>query len=297
MDFSKADKITEKLNLTYEKTLNESYKLTLKNIENELKSYYLKYGEGGILNIEIMSVKDKDRITRLQKLNETVNAELTSLNRGRPQQLSSHLTSVYEENYYYGSNVIKELTDVSFDLINRQAVYQSAISPLGALSVTSNADAVKRNVQRAITKSIVSGDSIQTMAEGVKIALEKNKNDAVRIARTETTRIMGEARNELFKNAEDKGINVEKRWVATLDDKTRDSHLEMDGETVKVNKRFSNGMNNPSDYTSGAPASEIINCRCTMVGVLTDYQDEYDINFEENRKKDITKILNQRKKK
>ena len=63
------------------------------------------------------------------------------------------------------------------------------------------------------------------------------------------------------------GIDLEKMWVATVDERTRDSHIMLDGEVVDVDSRFSNGLIGPGDQSTGDPA-EYINCRCTTVSVI-----------------------------
>lgn len=62
------------------------------------------------------------------------------------------------------------------------------------------------------------------------------------------------------------GIELRKQWMATLDSRTRDSYRELDGEKADIDGRFSNGLRYPGDPTG--PASEVWNCRCTMVVAL-----------------------------
>lgn len=55
-----------------------------------------------------------------------------------------------------------------------------------------------------------------------------------------------------------------KRWLAALDARTRETHALADGQTVPINEPFDVGgvpMDRPLDPT--APASEVVNCRCT----------------------------------
>ena len=55
-------------------------------------------------------------------------------------------------------------------------------------------------------------------------------------------------------------------WIATADSRTRESHVELDGEVVGINEPFSNGLDYPGD--PAGDAAETINCRCT-IGFLT----------------------------
>lgn len=58
-----------------------------------------------------------------------------------------------------------------------------------------------------------------------------------------------------------------KTWKTKLDNRVRDSHVLMEGETKKINEVFLVGdslMRFPRDASLGASPDEIVNCRCTM---------------------------------
>lgn len=63
-----------------------------------------------------------------------------------------------------------------------------------------------------------------------------------------------------------------KRWNTHLDGKERPSHADANGQTVPVEEPFIVGgymMMFPLDGSLGAPAEQIVNCRCTMTGART----------------------------
>lgn len=62
---------------------------------------------------------------------------------------------------------------------------------------------------------------------------------------------------------------TKKEWMASLDSNTRDTHAELNGEIVRVDEPFTRAsfpMMFPGD--PGAPAEEVINCRCTMLPIF-----------------------------
>ena len=75
------------------------------------------------------------------------------------------------------------------------------------------------------------------------------------IARTEATNANNEGLVEGYKQS---GIATHKEWIATLDDRTRDEHISLNGEVVGVDEEFSNGSKYPEE----------INCRCVVAPVL-----------------------------
>lgn len=96
---------------------------------------------------------------------------------------------------------------------------------------------------------------------------ELKKYEAERIARTETLKAQESATyNRLINNEAVEYI----QWLATDDDRTRDSHAELDGEITYADGTgiFSNGLKYPGD-TDG-DIEEWINCRCTLVAFVPD---------------------------
>jgi hypothetical protein len=108
------------------------------------------------------------------------------------------------------------------------------------------------------------------------------RSAAIRNARTAMTGAQNGGRLDSMKRAQERGIEVKKGWLATLDARTRDSHAVMDGEEVELDEKFSNGLRFPGD-PNGAP-SHIYNCRCRMVHVFPKYRTDWS-NME-NRNTD-----------
>lgn len=83
---------------------------------------------------------------------------------------------------------------------------------------------------------------------------------AYTIARTEVHSLAGFAQHEA---AAQTGVLNYKEWVSSLDDRTRDSHVAMNGEVQPIDEAYSNGLMQPGD-PDGDPA-EVIQCRCNEV--------------------------------
>jgi hypothetical protein len=91
------------------------------------------------------------------------------------------------------------------------------------------------------------------------------------IARNETLAGMNAGKEEGIRQLIDSGkvprSAVKKRWRATGDDRTRDSHMALNDVEVGIDQPFVSPltgaqMMHPHDVSRGAPASEIIGCRC-----------------------------------
>lgn len=89
------------------------------------------------------------------------------------------------------------------------------------------------------------------------------------IARTETLTAVSIGQGAATENAKEVIPGLKKVWLTAGDDRVRDSHEALDGDIVDVDAKFDNGLRYPRDVESGQ-ASEIINCRCTMLLVPPD---------------------------
>lgn len=93
---------------------------------------------------------------------------------------------------------------------------------------------------------------------------------ADRIAWTEVSKAYNGGRLEEMK------LNDVKRhqWLSSRDPFVRESHAPntgVDGEIVEVGQPFSNGVTFPGEGPP-APASEVVNCRCTTVAVMNNLE-------------------------
>lgn len=137
----------------------------------------------------------------------------------------------------------------------------------------------EKKVNRAITQGIIQGESLNKIAKRLTNDLvTTNENHMKTFARTAMTGAQNAGRDQRFMEAKAKGILMVKEWMATLDGRTRDSHKAMDGEKIKVSDKFhpmkfSNGCRFPGDPEG--PPWEVYNCRCTLVGDIEAYPDEY----------------------
>lgn len=96
------------------------------------------------------------------------------------------------------------------------------------------------------------------------------------IARTESLRAVSQARQEANKQVIDSiGVDhsrVERTWHSMSDHRTRDAHIDMDGQTVGLDEPFVDGDGNQLMYPGdpSAPGETTISCRCTFTIRLKD---------------------------
>lgn len=127
----------------------------------------------------------------------------------------------------------------------------------------------RQKVENCITQGIIQGEGIDQITDRLTDALiTTNENRMRTFARTSMTGAQNAGRQEQMEEAEDMGIKVKKRWVATLDSRTRDTHQELDGQEVPINEPFHvDGMEIMFPGDPSAEPELVYNCRCSMIEV------------------------------
>jgi SPP1 gp7 family putative phage head morphogenesis protein len=138
-----------------------------------------------------------------------------------------------------------------------------------AKSITETTATVLRDV---VAEGIAGGDSNDAIAKAIRQRYDQwsgkgdspvDRSRAMVIARTETGSAANwGAYNGGLATAEAAGLEIQKVWIATSDQRTRDSHAEVNGERVAKDEAFGNGLLYPHD--PNGDAGEVINCRCTI---------------------------------
>ena len=94
---------------------------------------------------------------------------------------------------------------------------------------------------------------------------DRIRSSAETIARTE---IIGGANGGTLEAWIQSEVVKGKRWLATLDDRVRDTHAEAHGQEVAIDEDFVVGnASGPMPGQMGTP-EEDINCRCTATAIL-----------------------------
>ena len=118
-------------------------------------------------------------------------------------------------------------------------------------------------MRRLISQGEIEGLSTDQVARNiVKQIPTISRYRANAIARTETHTAANYGSQAA---AESTGLNIQKEWVAANDERTREDHIDADGQIVGLNESFDVGgeaLMFPGDPSGSA--GNIINCRCTV---------------------------------
>lgn len=159
-----------------------------------------------------------------------------------------------------------------------------------------------KQIASKLLQGIQNGDSIPKISKSLGEVIGNNKASQVRHARTLTTSAECHGRLDSYKNLADQGVVQKKVWISTPDDRTRPTHIDIDGEEQDIDVPFSNGCMFPGD--SKGPSEEVWNCRCSIrdhiVGFrradgsisYVDYDEDKTLHDEQTEEEKLERVVN-----
>lgn len=223
--------------------------------------------------IALSKVKKELTITdsHYRELTRQTALEISRVNETAAAYVNGQLPEVYARNYnQIAAGVNGQISGYSFELVDASTVRNLATSDKTLLpyKTIDTVKDVRWNVQKVnseVLQGILSGDSMDKIAGRLSSVLGMNETSAIRNARTSVTSAENKGRMDMLHDAEDKGVQAKKVWMATNDDRTRDAHAELDGEEAFVDEPFYNEFGKimfPGD--PDADPANVYNCRCTL---------------------------------
>jgi SPP1 gp7 family putative phage head morphogenesis protein len=164
----------------------------------------------------------------------------------------------------FGAN--QQISAFSLDVMLNTALVQPWLDDRIAFWAQRVNEETAKELIDEITAGIEAKESIQQIQDRVETVFDFA--DAVRserIARTETQAVMNHGAVEAYKQS---GVVESKMWLATLDARTRDAHLEAHRQTVPLEANFivmGEAIAHPGD---GSPANSI-QCRCAVAPIVS----------------------------
>lgn len=282
---------TDKYLLTMEKRLIGIYSRANKEIGEKLKDYLAELEpkekdlKAAIKDATTPELKKKAEDAyeaflmektlhnqHFQRLSEQYARELLKVNETATDYVNGRMSAIYATNYNaVGGDIASKVKGYSFELVDASTVKSLATKDETLLpyKVVNGKKDVRWNTQQVnseIMQGILQGESIPNISKRLQNVTEMNMTSAIRNARTSTTAAQNRGRMDSFHRAEDMGVKLVKVWMATNDPRTREAHVELDGQEREIDEPFHNSLGDimyPGD--PDADPANVYNCRCTMI--------------------------------
>lgn len=203
-------------------------------------------------------------------LKAQVQAILDQLHNNNFETVSEYLTKSYEDGFVGTMYDLQgQGIPLVFPIDQEQVVdaiqHETKLSESLYSSLGKDTKVLSRQIAGEISRGISNAAMYSEIARNIAGYAGISKNKAMRIARTEAHRIQCKATADAQWKAKEKGADVVKQWDASLDDKTRDTHRQLDGQIRELDEPFEvQGMTAMQPGGFGDP-SEDCNCRCALL--------------------------------
>lgn len=295
-----ASEQTDKALASLEKKIYKEYKQAYEDVKKKSDDFFDQYGSkydallakknSGEITEEEYTKKINSLVFITKKWGAFANQlaeDLTMVNMKAMSISKSFLPWAYALNHNYAVYELEQDTNIktSFTLYSAETVERLVkkykILPDPKVDIPKDLRWNKNHINSAIMQGVLQGEDLEQIATRLRQVTDMDRRASIRNARTAMTGAQNLGRLFAYQKARDLGIKVNKQWLATLDNHTRDSHAKLDGETVPLGKKFSNGLQYPGDAYGDNPA-EIYNCRCTMVADVLDFPDDKSVQRYDN---------------
>ena len=295
-------KYTDKEFIQLERRLKKLYSECEKDIQKQMDVFFAKFKKKnaamldemkGLKGDELRAAQDayqkwlKGQVfigKQWQDRKDSISNTLLHTNEAAINMVNQTVPNVFQMNANYAAYEMEMGKGVNFGfnlydstVVKEIIAKDKAILPYKHLNKKEDIRWNFQNIKNIVTKGIVKGESVDKIAKNLATEMPNRNMKMVRThARTMLTSAQNQGRLVRFEDAQDMGIDVKKQWVATLDQRTRETHQELDGQIRDLDEPFEvEGMEIMVPADPHADPSLVYNCRCTMNSVIAKYPNKY----------------------
>lgn len=288
---------TDRQLATIEKKLTAIYNRAITETGDKLKKYLksLENKENSLLDAikEAKSEEDRHKAEKAYEsfmINKTLRSkhfntlseeyakELLKVNQTAVEYVNGRMPAIYATNYNFTAQQIEAETKnaISYEIVNEEAVKTlvkadgKSLLPYKKLDPAKDIPWNMKAVNSEVLQGILQGESIPKISKRLSNVGVKNKDSAIRAARTLVTKVENKGGYDAAIAAEEKGVIMKKRWVATGDSRTRAAHI--DAWSDYGTREDAIGLDEPfivggeelmfAGDDSNASGWNVYNCRC-----------------------------------
>lgn len=268
-------KLIRNIQNTNERKIAELYLNELNVLRQQIGSMYENYGVDGSVTLEAV-----EKYGYLKSLEDSFVERIKVLSRQQELITKEAITTTFTESYYYRGFAIECVAAMSiFTLLSPQVANSFVFNDLLAVkwteSINDDNNALIKSIKSTIRTALVQGDDYKKTIDNVKERVNVGKNKALQIIQEETHRASEDANLKVMQDAKDKGVIMKKKWLSTLDSRTRKTHQHLDGQTIEMEEYFisKSGRKAQAPKKFGDP-KEDMGCRCTTIAIFEGLEPE-----------------------
>lgn len=239
----------------------------LQEILNTLNTMYTKF----VVKDET-SYTDLNKYNRLSKELERIAEQLNQDYKAIVKMIEVSNERIYVEEILMTAYLFEvyQSTEMGFNLPTSETIAATLTNPVEFLTLPKvfeqHRNELIRKLNIEISSSLMQGEGYWKMASRIEKTFGFSQNKARTVARTEGGRARSIA-NEEVTAIINKHADTSKKWLSTLDDRTRHTHRKLDGQVAKDGYFHFKAMKSKGPHLWGV-ASMDINCRCVTMLIV-----------------------------
>ena len=293
-----------------ENLISKEYSQAAQELEDKMKKHFADFDRK---DAEMKKKLDSGAITekqykdwrvaqlavgdRWREVRDSMVDTLVQTDKAAVSIIQGNSIKAYGDNMNYGTYEIEHSSKINtgfslydFDTVNNLLKEDPGIVPMPKIDIPKDELWNRQKLSSAVLQGVLQGDSISGIADRLSQVASMDESAAIRNARTYTTAAENKGRLDSYDRANNLGIQTKKKWIATLDDRTRAEHRHLDGMVVANDDVFkTDGFEIAFPGDPNAEPEMFYNCRCTLVAEIVgyDYKDERndsklgDMDYEE----------------
>lgn len=241
------EKMLRNLESAYSRALAD-VKSTIKQLKQSISRLTEAGAEQSLINSKIYQLEYQE-LLRAQ-----INTSLDLLAHKNVKNVQGFLQEIYKDSYLGDIFVLQEFYKIP--------IYAPVSARQLINAITTRTAGLKFSERLYNDVKVLKKHTIAEISRGIA-----QGNSYAEIARTEGGRISTQAQIDSMQAGINEGADLLKRWDATLDTRTRQTHLELDGQIVEYNGYFKSNVGEVfAPHQFGIPSQDI-NCRCRLSSV------------------------------
>jgi len=226
-------------------------------------------------NVIYVSKAEAFKYGRMKKLNDLVTEQakigaMTDISNLEAGGVKLYTTEYNGYAWAYNQGFGIPLTGGAKVRLVSDALYSNFYGKAFDETVKQNLGKYADDILGTVTRGLNQGYSYAKIAKEITSRTDRAFGNAVLVARTEGGRIQSQAYVDHLLLLDDLGVDYGKMWNSTIDSRTRESHIAMDGKLADKDGVFH--LSDP-EATGAAPrmtgvAAHDINCRCNPETVI-----------------------------
>lgn len=215
---------------------------------------------------------------RFTRLKDECAQQILHANETALAYVNGNLPEVYAMNYNALENSVDGVGGYSFELVDADTVRNLAAEdasflPYREIDPAKDIPWNTKHMNAEVLQGILQGESMGDIAGRLAKVVGMDETAAIRNARTMVTSAECKGRQDSYIRAQNDGIVMQRRWIATKDARTRHWHAELDGALAEVDEPFENAIGKimyPGDPS--ADGANVYNCRCTIAAKVLGFK-------------------------